>query len=267
MEQSNQNGEPRAEVQRRLWDRAAESYGARPLPDSGTDEFLQRIRAMWPDWRGMRFLDVGCGAGGYAIALAREGASGMGVDLSPKMIECARRRAEMEHAQNAGFRVLDWAEADIDALGYRGAFDVAFAHMTPALQGNAALEKMIACSRGVCLIAKPARRTDSVLDEALRRVGIVPGEGADDEIGHIFSSLWRMGACPEFQYRREVWQTERSVEEMAGWCADRARLRRPLTAQDEETIRSFVLECAENGRVAETTHVTRVTISWRVDER
>lgn len=43
---------------------------------------------------GTRLLDVGCGTGRHAVALAGRGVSVTGVDLSPAMLELARQRAE-----------------------------------------------------------------------------------------------------------------------------------------------------------------------------
>lgn len=45
------------------------------------------------DVAGRRLLDVGCGDGRYAIALAGQGARVVGADLSAEMIRCARAKA------------------------------------------------------------------------------------------------------------------------------------------------------------------------------
>jgi SAM-dependent methyltransferase len=69
---------------------------------------------------GDRALDVGCGAGHRAVALAQVVAHVTGVDLTPAMLERARAlQAE------AGLANLTWAEADATALPFAdGAFDL-----------------------------------------------------------------------------------------------------------------------------------------------
>ena len=254
------------EVQQRIWDRAADSYRARPLPTFENDDFLKLLRDMMPDMAGKRFLDVGCGAGVYSLAIAMEGGQAVGVDISPKMIGHACERAETEHIPGTEFIALNWADADIDTLGYRGAFDVVFAHMTPAICDYATFDKLNACSRGLCLVEKPTRRNDVVLDEACRRVGIGANEKFNSDLEYIFSYLWNSGYSPAFYYKKEVWKSERTIEDMVAWCTDRARLRKALTSADEQIIREYVESVAVDGMVTETVNTTRVTIAWRVAE-
>ena len=183
--------ESNPEIQRRIWDRSADSYRARPLPTFEDNEFLQRIREQMPEMKGKRFLDVGCGAGVYALALAKEGGNALGVDISPRMIEQAKERALTDGIPNAEFDCVNWQDADIDALGYRGAFDVVFAHMTPAVCDFDTFEKLNACSCGVCLVEKPTRRSDVVLDEALSRIGIGDNGKYNSDIENTFSYISR----------------------------------------------------------------------------
>ena len=51
-------------------------------------------------------LDAGCGAGEHTILAARYGARALGIDVSPRAIEIAHRKA-VERGVDARFRVLD----------------------------------------------------------------------------------------------------------------------------------------------------------------
>lgn len=136
-------------LQQQIWDRAAERYGGLPIPDFETDAFLRELdRAIFLD-KTMRILDIGCGSGVYSMALAPRVAQAVGVDISPNMIACANDRSQTLGLDNTQFQCLDWAGADIDALGFRGGFDVVFAHMTPAVADYNTFEKLCACSRGL----------------------------------------------------------------------------------------------------------------------
>jgi SAM-dependent methyltransferase len=54
---------------------------------------LRRLAALGP---GSRVLDVGCGDARHLRALAAEGVSGTGVDVSPGLLDAARRAADAE---------------------------------------------------------------------------------------------------------------------------------------------------------------------------
>jgi SAM-dependent methyltransferase len=97
---------------------------------------------------GERILDVGCGCGETALALATEvGASGavLGVDLSEPMLARARERAAEAGHEQVSFRVADAEDADFgekpfDAVFSRfgvmffGAPETAFANLLAALR-------------------------------------------------------------------------------------------------------------------------------------
>ena len=81
------------------------------------------ILAMAGNVRGKRVLDVGCASGGLSEAFAERGASLVGVDLNPRLIERARERL----GSRAEFHVADIA----DPLPFleTGSFDVVAASL------------------------------------------------------------------------------------------------------------------------------------------
>ena len=81
---------------------------------------------------------------------------------------------------------------------------------------------------------------------------------------NTFAYLWLKGYEPELSYRKEGWKSTRSLESMERWCVDRARLRKELTKEEEQAIRSFLREISRDGTVEETTRTTIVTIYWNV---
>jgi 2-polyprenyl-6-hydroxyphenyl methylase/3-demethylubiquinone-9 3-methyltransferase len=99
----------------RFWDARGEF---RPL------HLLNPVRAAYIGARAplsrTRVLDVGCGGGLLAEALARAGAAVTGIDLAPGMIEVARLHAA-ESGLAIDYRVVDAGEL---AAAAPGAFDV-----------------------------------------------------------------------------------------------------------------------------------------------
>lgn len=83
---------------------------------AGRDKMRGTLLSWLPeDLRGRRVLDAGCGTGALAVEAARRGADVVAIDLSPKLVELARRRmpASFKHGS------LDFRSGDMldDKLG------------------------------------------------------------------------------------------------------------------------------------------------------
>ncbi len=72
---------------------------------------------------GLHVLDVGCGTGSLAIALARRGARVTGIDLSPQMLDMARRKVE-EAGIGDGVTLAQMSAIDLDEAFEDGSFDL-----------------------------------------------------------------------------------------------------------------------------------------------
>lgn len=116
------------ETSRRGWDRISEWWTSRYSPRGDVnrewviDPALFRLLG---DVRGLRILDAGCGAGYLSRLLAGRGASVVGVDLSPRLLEVARRE---EARDSLG---IEYHEADLARLSRFGdaTFDAAVSNV------------------------------------------------------------------------------------------------------------------------------------------
>jgi ubiquinone/menaquinone biosynthesis C-methylase UbiE len=128
-----------------------------------TEETLRRANVA----RGMRVLDLECGAGDASLLIAKViGPSGLvvGVDRSPEAIAAAEKRATV-----AGY--CYWTRfvvADPDIFGPNKRFDAVVARLTLLRQGErAALLRLSACVRPdgaiIVVCGTPAGNTDSIL--------------------------------------------------------------------------------------------------------
>jgi SAM-dependent methyltransferase len=117
-------------VSRPFYDEYAWAYDlfTRPPGDARLD-FIAEAFARRGAGAGSHLLDAGCGAGAYALGLARRGYSVEGVDLSPGLVAQARSRVEAARADggqhlNVSFKagdILDLpAEARFGGLLCRG---------------------------------------------------------------------------------------------------------------------------------------------------
>jgi SAM-dependent methyltransferase len=87
-------------------------------PDGPTERELRLVG----DARGKRVLDLGCGTGQAAVALAKQGAIVIAVDASARQLARAREIAEREEVK------VEWRQGDLADLAFLRAesIDVAF---------------------------------------------------------------------------------------------------------------------------------------------
>jgi ubiquinone/menaquinone biosynthesis C-methylase UbiE len=90
----------------RFWDAIAERYASRPIQDMDAYTYtLDRIRSYLTPRD--RVLELGCGTGSTALLLAGAVAQYQGTDVSEKMIDIARGKAQEQETTNATFDVAD----------------------------------------------------------------------------------------------------------------------------------------------------------------
>ncbi len=81
---------------------------------------LQQLPA---DLTGARVLDAGCGAGQMTIELAARGAEVVAIDISPSLVEIARKRTPEELAQNVTFTSGDMLDPALETFDHVIAMD------------------------------------------------------------------------------------------------------------------------------------------------
>ncbi len=92
---------------------------------AGRDQMRQKLLSWLPeDLSGQRVLDAGCGTGAFAVEAARRGASVVGIDLSPTLIELARNRLPADLGTGSvEFRVGDMLSPDDRRFDHTVAMD------------------------------------------------------------------------------------------------------------------------------------------------
>ena len=104
----------------RIWDRIAERYSRKPVPDQAVYQRKLEITRTYlrPD---MDLLEIGCGTGSTAIAHAPYVRRVRATDLSPRMIEIARDKVAAAGMDNvacevAGADAVEAPDASVDAV-------------------------------------------------------------------------------------------------------------------------------------------------------
>jgi len=248
-----------------MWDSMAQSYdkdASVTFEDNTFGQLIKRFNMLAAD---SSVLDVGCGTGNYALMLAGSCKEVIGVDLSPKMLEIAKRKASDKKVENIDFRRLDWHEIDLKSAGLEKRFDLVIALTTPAVQSADTFLKLTQASRGWCMLAKPTRRTDPVSDEVKKLIGITEKrESSDMDIVYAFELLWGQGLSPYLEYEQQRWSMKKTPEEAYGMYINRVKTYRDISSDEEEKIKTYLRSIAKEGLICEDVDTTVTTIYWHV---
>lgn len=96
------------------WEKRSDSFFTQKreeLHSAMAQRWMREIKKHLPDKREIKILDVGCGAGFFAILLAKEGYEVTGIDLTPDMVENAKILASEENV-NCMFLTMDAEKLD-----------------------------------------------------------------------------------------------------------------------------------------------------------
>ena len=199
--------------QRAIWD--AGDYGT--ISDNIAD-VGELVAARAGIEQGMRVLDVACGAGNATIPAARAGAHATGLDLTPGLLEVARRKAAA-----AGLDI-EWVEADAEDLPFEaGSFDrvlSTFGHMFAPRHERTAREMIRVC-----------RQNGAIVTATWTPEG-------------VFGALFRASADympppPDYASPPPLWGTEDHVRKLFGAAATGFEFERHVNRIQWESLESW----------------------------
>lgn len=204
-----------------MWDSQADREAYLTVPTAEDDGFIRELlnrNLLRPDYA---VLDVGAGTGAYSAALAPHIRHAHAVDLSPKMIANGQQLVADAAIDNVTLEVVDWHDIDLDARGWRGAYDLVFVHNSPALSSSAALDNVMAASRRHCAVTMPTHRHEPVIDSLYEALGWSAPAGSMGVSLHVINELLLRGYRPQLAYEDTVWVMEDPVEQVITFLSGR----------------------------------------------
>lgn len=251
-----------------FWTRRASSFNAHG-GEADSSAYRQALVAKVAARAGIgsqdAVLDVGCGPGRHALEFAQLAGCVEGSDIAPGMIDCAKANAAEAGLGNASFRVLDWAAADLEALGWKKRFNLVFASRTPAIYDRSTLNKMTEASSGYCCLL-----TQVTSDNSVRRAlaSIVGDDNREDMSRRglfcAFNILWLQGYYPEVEYLERSWDSECSLDEAILMYTRHFNSRGQLTEEQQAAIADRLREMSKEGKVREQGQSRVAMLFWKV---
>jgi len=172
------------------------------------------FRGLFDEHGVRRVLDAACGTGMHAVAFARQGRDAEGADLSPVMVDHARRNAAAAGV-TVTFTVAGFG--DLSALG-RGPFDAvtclgnSLPHLLDDASLDAAFQDFARALRPGGLLVIQNRNYDRVLRERLRFMPVAARADAEGETLFLRMTDFPRAASPAAGAPTSDPRAEESIE-------------------------------------------------------
>jgi len=261
-------GEP-AEIER--WNLRASSYAAHSESEESRTRrkqilaWLQKEGALNP---GIRVLDIGAGPGNFAIPLSRKVAEVAALEPAEGMVSILGQRIEDEGIENIRVVQNSWEDVDLGAEGWKGAFDLVFASMSPGVGSPDMLEKMINASRAFCYLSGWSGGRWGKWGRAQSELWpLIFGEELGDypsDILYPFGLLYALGYRPRLRFFQPRVHLEMSAEEAIEGLADHFNRYVEGGPDIRKTITSYVQRNSRGGTFRQASTTCQGFMLWRV---
>ncbi|MGF7047561.1 SAM-dependent methyltransferase [Paenibacillus sp. DS2015] len=207
------------------FDHKASSFNEQAFNEEGRQR-TKRIMN-WLEGQGVKFkdtsiLDIGAASGGFSVPFAERGASVTSVEPCLPLAELLVEN--ITGLTNGKVEVVSepFEDIDVQAKGWRKAFDLVFVSMCPVIVDWESVEKVLSCAQQFCYISLSAGSIDhSLVNEVWPLVTDQPFDTEHSEMAYLLHLLYIKGYSYESLVTREMKTTEVSrktaLQEVMTW--------------------------------------------------
>ena len=198
------------------WDNASLSYNTKNEETASrkTKKTIQILKANKLIFDNCSVLEIGCGTGFLARALAQNNCHVTAIDFSKGMLERCKNDMPKDLENKIIYLNKDWNKLDLTDLKWKKKFDLVVAFMSPATSTPKSFYKMMAASKQGCAIKGWAKkRKHDILDVLWEIIMDRPLNDKPQNFLFKLNLLFSMGYFPELTFDKINWEEEISIEE------------------------------------------------------
>ncbi|MBI4655693.1 MAG: class I SAM-dependent methyltransferase [Elusimicrobia bacterium] len=243
-----------------FWEAKAKNY---PLPSDPetlkrTKRIIKLVKKLGVEIKDKSILDIGCGAGIYALPLSHEASKTTGLDSSREMIKKFRKAVISSKAGNVSAIKSDWEKFNYKK--YEKRFDISWASMTSAVESAAGIKKMEALSREWCVyIGWAGKRQNPLFKKIYKRHGLE--FKAHDGAFRMLEILKKLKRGFKHILIDDSWAWEGTIPEAARDASIYVKLngKKPLYGWIEDFLKSRF----RSGKVRHVTKLRKGLVVWK----
>lgn len=153
------------------FDHKAAEFNQQVFSEGGkqrTKRILNWIQGQDVNFENASILDIGAASGGFSIPFAERGGVVTSVEPCAPLLDLLKENADTLTSGSVTIFDEEFQDIDIEAKGWKQAFDLVFVSMCPVLVDWASVEKILSCARQFCYISSTAGpREHSLMNEVL----------------------------------------------------------------------------------------------------
>ncbi|WP_080835474.1 class I SAM-dependent methyltransferase [Cohnella massiliensis] len=210
----------------------------------------------WLEGQGVRFeassiLDIGAASGVFTVPFAEHGARITAIETSPPLIELLQDNTadfELGQVQIVGERFED---IDVQARGWKQAFDLVFVSMCPVIHDWDSVEKILQCASQFCYLSMPASPAEhSLVKEVWPLLSGQPFHPKHMVWGYLQHLLYLKGYAYQSLVTRETKTKEitsaEALQEAMTWLRNH---RMPVDERSQNIVADYLAQAYPSGKV------------------